>query len=75
MDIRSAWAQLSIRSKALVWLGTVTLLMLTMMSISASMRNHVMAELTRRLEAMGLEIPMVGIKGSDDLVGKMRALL
>ena len=50
MDIRNAWAQLSIRSKALVWLGTVTLLMLTMMSISASMRNHVMAELTRLQE-------------------------
>ena len=39
------------------------------------MDAKVMAELTRRLEAMGLEIPMVGIKGSDDLVSKMRALL
>ena len=50
MDIRSTWAQLSIRSKALVWLGAVTLLMLSMMSISASMRNHVMVELSRLQE-------------------------
>ena len=50
MDIRSTWAQLSIRSKALVWLGAVTLLMLSMMSISASMRNHVMEELSRLQE-------------------------
>ena len=50
MDIRSTWAQLSIRSKALVWLSAVTLLMLIMMSISATMRNHVMEELTRLQE-------------------------
>ena len=47
MSIRSSWAYLSIRSKALVWLGTVTLVVLSMMAISASMRNRVMAELTR----------------------------
>ena len=47
MDIRSTWAHLSIRSKALVWLGTVTLVMLTMMAISGSMRNRIMLELTR----------------------------
>ncbi len=47
MSIRSSWAYLSIRSKALVWLGTVTLVVLSMMAISASMRNHVMSELTR----------------------------
>ena len=50
MDIRNFWSRLSIRRKALVWLGTVTVLMLTMMSISASMRSHVMAELTRLQE-------------------------
>lgn len=38
-------------------------------------KGEFMAELTRRLEAIGLEVPMVGIKGSDDLVSKMRALL
>ena len=47
MDIRSTWAHLSIRSKTLVWLGTVTLVMLTMMAISGSMRNRIMLELTR----------------------------
>lgn len=47
MNIRSTWQQLSIRSKALVWLGTVTVLMLSMMTISASLRNRVMTELSR----------------------------
>ena len=50
MDLKHTWAQLSIRIKALVWLGTVTLLMLVMISISTSMRNQVMLELTRLQE-------------------------
>ena len=50
MDLKHAWARLSIRIKALVWLGAVTLLMLVMISISTSMRNHVMVELTRLQE-------------------------
>ena len=47
MNIRSTWAHLSIRSKTLVWLGAVTLVMLTMMAVSGSMRNRIMLELTR----------------------------
>ena len=50
MDIRKTWQQLSIRSKALVWLGTVTALMLTMITISASMHNQVSAQLSRLQE-------------------------
>ena len=50
MDIRSTWQQLSIRSKALIWLGTVTALMLTMITISASMHNQVSAQLSRLQE-------------------------
>ena len=48
--MRNFWAQLSIRSKVLVWLGTLILVMLAMMNVSASMRNHVMLELTRLQE-------------------------
>ena len=50
MDVRRTWQQLSIRSKALVWLGAVTVLMLTMMSITASMYSRVTEELTRLQE-------------------------
>ena len=50
MDIRRTWQQLSIRSKALIWLGAVTVLMLTMMSITASMYSRVTEELTRLQE-------------------------
>ena len=50
MDIRSTWQQVSIRSKTLVWLGTVTVLMVIMMTITSSMRNRVMAELKRLQE-------------------------
>lgn len=46
MDLQNAWTRLSIRIKALVWLGAVTLLMLVMISISTSMRNRVMLELS-----------------------------
>ena len=38
-------------------------------------KGEFMAELDRRLTDLGLHIPMVGIKGSDDLVQKMSALL
>lgn len=50
MDIRNTWQQVSIRSKALVWLSAVTVLMLIMMAISASMRNRVMVVLNRLQE-------------------------
>ena len=50
MGIRSFWARLSIRNKTMVWLGTVILVMLTMMAISASMRNRIMLELNRLQE-------------------------
>ena len=46
MDIRSTWAHLSIRSKALVWLGTVTLVVLTMIFICVSMQHRIMRELS-----------------------------
>ena len=45
MDIRNIWAHLSIRSKALVWLGTVLFVTLTMTAISSSMRNRITQEL------------------------------
>ncbi|MBQ4550756.1 MAG: sensor histidine kinase [Oscillospiraceae bacterium] len=50
MDIRNTWQQVSIRSKTLVWLSAVTVLMLIMMAISASMRNRVMVVLNRLQE-------------------------
>ena len=46
MRLRSTWTHLSIRTKALVWLSAVTLVMLTMMSISGSMHNHILQKLT-----------------------------
>ena len=47
MDIRIFWKQLSIRRKTLVWLGTLILVLLSMMGISGAVRARAMAELTR----------------------------
>lgn len=50
MGIQSYWAQLSIRRKTLVWLGTLILVLLSMMGISGSARSRAMAELARLQE-------------------------
>ena len=50
MGIQSSWAQLSIRRKTLVWLLTLILVLLSMMSISGSARSRAMAELARLQE-------------------------
>ena len=50
MDIRGTWRQLSIRSKTLIWLGTVAMLILTMISISTSMQNRILQQLNRLQE-------------------------
>ena len=50
MGIQSYWAQLSIRRKTLVWLGTLILVLLSMMGISGAARSRAMAELTRLQE-------------------------
>ena len=47
MDIMAKWKRLSIRSKAIVWLGTVIAVLLTMMGIASIVRSQMMVELAR----------------------------